>query len=202
MNTSKSPFVYNTHDLPRRAGEMREVRFVIDLHEPLGFDVMAIAQDEPIDIEMKLESVAEGVLVTANVLSEAIGECGRCLDEVVFDIDENFVELFEYAEDPRQARKKDKKKSQRAKDAEEAEKLDDEDELRQMDGDEVDLEGPIRDAIILNLPINPLCSPDCLGLCPDCGEKWESLPEDHAHEVIDARWAGLAGLKLPDLPSE
>ncbi len=69
-----------------------------------------------------------------------------------------------------------------------------------MDGDEIDLEGPIRDAIILNLPINPLCSPDCLGLCPDCGEKWENLPEDHAHEVIDARWAGLAGLKLPDQP--
>ncbi len=196
----KSPFIYNTHDVPRRPGEMREVRLVIDLHEPLGFDVMAIAQDEPIDIEMKLESVAEGVLVTANVISEAVGECGRCLDEVVFDIDENFVELFEYAEDPRQARKKDKKKSQRAKDAEEAEKLDDEDELRQMDGDEIDLEGPIRDAIILNLPINPLCSPDCLGLCPDCGEKWENLPEDHAHEVIDARWAGLAGLKLPDQP--
>jgi uncharacterized protein len=197
---SKSPFIYNTHDLPRRPGEMREVRLVIDLHEPLGFEVMAIAQDEPIDIEMKLESVAEGVLVTANVLSEAVGECGRCLDEVVFDIDENFVELFEYAEDPRQARKKEKKKSQRAKDADEAEKFDDEDELRQMDGDEIDLEGPIRDAIILNLPINPLCSPDCLGLCPDCGEKWESLPEDHAHEVIDARWAGLAGLKLPDQP--
>lgn len=197
---AKSPFIYNTHDLPRRPGEMREVRLVIDLHEPLGFEVMAIAQDEPIDIEMKLESVAEGVLVTANVLSEAVGECGRCLDEVVFDIDENFVELFEYAEDPRQARKKEKKKSQRAKDAEEAEKLDDEDELRQMDGDEIDLEGPIRDAIILNLPINPLCSPDCLGLCPDCGEKWESLPEDHAHEVIDARWAGLAGLKLPEQP--
>jgi len=197
---AKSPFIYNTHDLPRRPGEMREVRLVIDLHEPLGFEVMAIAQDEPIDIEMKLESVAEGVLVTANVLSEAVGECGRCLDEVVFDIDENFVELFEYAEDPRQARKKEKKKSQRAKDAEEAEKLDDEDELRQMDGDEIDLEGPIRDAIILNLPINPLCSPDCLGLCPDCGEKWEDLPEDHAHEVIDARWAGLAGLKLPEQP--
>jgi uncharacterized protein len=196
----KSPFIYNTHDLPRRPGEMREVRLVIDLHEPLGFEVMAIAQDEPVDIEMKLESVAEGVLVTANVLSEAVGECGRCLDEVVFDIDENFVELFEYAEDPRQARKKEKKKSQRAKDADEAEKLDDEDELRQMDGDEIDLEGPIRDAIILNLPINPLCSPDCLGLCPDCGEKWESLPEDHAHEVIDARWAGLAGLKLPEQP--
>jgi 1-deoxy-D-xylulose-5-phosphate synthase len=40
----------------------------------------------------------------------------------------------------------------------------------------------------------PLCSEDCLGLCPDCGQKWADLPDEHQHEAIDARWAGLAGL--------
>jgi len=58
----------------------------------------------------------------------------------------------------------------------------------------MDLEPPIRDAVVLDLPINPLCSEECLGLCPDCGQKWVDLPEDHQHEAIDARWAGLAGL--------
>jgi uncharacterized protein len=33
-----------------------------------------------------------------------------------------------------------------------------------------------------------------MGLCPDCGEKWESLPEDHRHEVVDVRWSGLSSL--------
>ena len=52
------------------------------------------------------------------------------------------------------------------------------------------------DAIVLDLPVNPLCSDDCPGLCPECGGKWAELPADHAHEVIDARWAGLNRLDL------
>ena len=61
--------------------------------------------------------------------------------------------------------------------------------------DDIDLDGPIRDAIILNLPLNPLCKPDCMGLCSNCGEKFENLPKDHAHEKVDARWAALSDLK-------
>jgi uncharacterized protein len=179
---------------------MREFFVPIDEHEAMGFDILAIAADEPIDIELKLESVAEGVLATANVRSLATGECTRCLDPVEIDIDEDFIELYEYSEDPRIVRKREKKMSERAKakKQEEDEELDEEDEVRQMDGDDIDLEGPIRDAIILNLPINPLCTPDCPGLCPECGEKWRDLPEDHAHQVTDIRWAGLEGLELPE----
>jgi uncharacterized protein len=68
------------------------------------------------------------------------------------------------------------------------------DELTFMIGDEIDLELPIRDAVILNLPVNPLCSDECPGLCQGCGEKWINLPEDHAHNPEDPRWAGLKGL--------
>ena len=188
----QNPFLFNTHDLPRRAGEMREYELTIDKHEALGFEVLAIAQDEPIEIDLKIESVAEGVLATASVRTIASGECGRCLDPVEYDVDESFQELYEYTEDPRQARKKDKHKKRDAKDLEE---LDDEDEVRQMTGDLIDLDGPIRDAIILNLPINPLCDQDCQGLCQDCGQKWAELPDDHDHGATDIRWAGLESLK-------
>ena len=189
-----SPFIISAHDLPRRAGEIRQMRLEIDEHEALGFDVMAIAEDEPIDIDFTLQSVDEGVLVTGSVISIASGECGRCLDPVEIDVEENFTELYEYDVDPRQARKADKKKSaQKLK--QEAEELDEEGEdVRQMVGDLIDLEGPLRDAIILNLPVNPLCDPNCEGLCQICGEKWAELPEEHSHEQLDPRWAGLAGL--------
>ncbi|MEY4279862.1 MAG: hypothetical protein RL313_125, partial [Actinomycetota bacterium] len=63
-----------------------------------------------------------------------------------------------------------------------------------MDGNIINLEVPVLDAVILDLPANPLCNPDCQGLCPECGEKWADLPPEHAHEAFDARWAGLAGL--------
>ena len=194
---SRSPYLYDTHDLPRRAGEMRQVELSIDIHEPMGFDILAIPSDEPVDLELTLQAVTEGVLVTARVLSVAVGECTRCLDPVELEIDENFTELYEYAEDARVVRKREKKMSERQKKAQEEEELlVEEDELRQMVGDDVDLEGPIRDAIILNLPLNPLCSADCPGLCPECGEKLADLPEGHSHEVADIRWAGLEGLKL------
>lgn len=185
----KNPFLFNTHDLPRRPGEMREYELTIDSHEELGFEMLSIAQDEPIDIDLRIESVAEGILASATIRTQASGECGRCLDAVFYDVEESFQELYEYVEDPRQARKKNKpgkKRPQKSGD----EDLD-EDLVRQMDGELIDLGGPIRDAIILNLPINPLCSPDCPGLCPDCGLKWIELPEDHAHAPADIRWAGL-----------
>ena len=186
---SKNPFLCNTHDLPRRPGEMREYELTFDVHEELGFEVLSIAADEPIDLDLRIESVAEGILATATIRTEASGECGRCLDAVYYDVDESFQELYEYVEDPRQARKKNKPGKKRVNKTEEEDL--DEDLVRQMDGELIDLDGPIRDAIILNLPINPLCSADCPGLCPDCGMKWIELPEDHEHAPADIRWAGL-----------
>ena len=182
---ARSPFRFNTHDLPRRAGEMREYHLSINDHGGLGFDVLSIKKEQPIDIDLKIESVSEGVLASAHVESIAVGECGRCLEPLEFEISEDFQELFEYEKDHR--KKKNNKKSN--EDGEE-----DELEVRQMDGDEIDLDGPIRDAIILNLPQNPLCKADCQGLCPDCGEKLENLPVEHAHEKLDARWAALGDL--------
>ena len=186
---SKNPFLFNTHDLPRRPGEMREYELTFEEHEVLGFDVLAIAKDEPIDIDIRIESVAEGILATARVQTEASGECGRCLDPVFYEVDQNFQELYEYVEDPRQARKKNKPGKHRPQKSEDEDL--DEDLVRQMEGELIDLDGPIRDAIILNLPINPLCAPDCLGLCPYCGVKWSELPESHEHAPSDIRWAGL-----------
>ena len=93
----------------------------------------------------------------------------------------------------REARKATAAPTEKTEKAEDEEDLDD--DIRYMDGDEIDLEGPIRDGIILNLPLNPLCKADCQGLCPDCGEKIENLPSDHAHEKVDERWAALGDLK-------
>lgn len=183
---ARSPFRFNTHDLPRRPGEMREYNLHITNHGGLGFDVLAINKDEPIEIDLKIESVSEGVLASAHIESVAIGECGRCLDKLEFDISEDFQELYEYEKDRRH------KVNKKVKDVEDEE--DHELEIRQMDGDEIDLDGPIRDAIILNLPLNPLCKPDCKGLCPECGEKIENLLPDHVHEKIDSRWAALGDL--------
>ena len=62
----------------------------------------------------------------------------------------------------------------------------------------------MRDAVVLTLPTNPVCRPDCPGLCPECGAHLADLPADHSHEEVDPRWAALANLtaELPEAASQ
>ncbi|HEY4899075.1 MAG TPA: YceD family protein [Candidatus Nanopelagicaceae bacterium] len=191
MATSNS-FLFNCHDLPRRAGEMREYQLTIDDHEPIGVPLLAIPSDSPIFLDLRIESVEQGVLATGTASGEALGECIRCLDPVTFDVEESFQELFHYQVDYRQ------KTPSSGKGKTPVIEVGDEDELLEMAGDLIDLEGPIRDALILNLPINPLCEEACEGLCPTCGVKWAELPEDHVHAATNIKWAGLADWKGPN----
>jgi uncharacterized protein len=191
MNRASQVFQFNTHELPRRAGEMKEYQLDLEILDPVGVPLVAVPAGDVIEVDMRLESVAEGILLSADIYAIAKGECIRCLDPVEITVERKIQELYRYEPTNDKGGKR-KKHSSRTDTSDEID-LDAVDELW-LDGNEMNLEVPIRDAIVLDLPVNPLCSQACLGLCPDCGEKWEKLPEDHAHEVIDARWAGLAGL--------
>jgi len=193
MSKSPDSFKINTYELPRRAGEMKEYELDIIVKEKFGVDLISVPAGEVIEVDARLESVTEGVLLSADVYAVAQGECIRCLDPVEIVIERKIQELYNY--EPTNERSKKKRKS--STEDLTSEDLDVADEFM-MEGDILDLETPIRDAIVLSLPSNPLCSQDCLGLCPECGGKWAELPEDHAHEVIDARWASLGGLTLED----
>jgi uncharacterized protein len=189
MNASYKSFQLNTFELPRRAGEMKEYSLDIQMSENFGINLISVPAGETIEVDARLESVTEGILLSADVYAVAKGECIRCLDPVEIVIERKIQELYNY--EPTNERGKKKKNEPEIDD------LDIEDELM-MQGQIMDLETPIRDAVVLSLPINPLCNQDCLGLCPECGEKWAGLAQDHAHETIDARWAGLKGLGSED----
>ena len=191
MNRASQVFQFNTHELPRRAGEMKEYQLDLEILEAVGVPLVAVPAGDVIEVDMRLESVAEGILLSADIYAIAKGECIRCLDPVEITVERKIQELYRYEPTNDKGGKR-KKHSSRTDTSDEID-LGAVDELW-LDGNEMNLEIPIRDAVVLDLPVNPLCSEGCLGLCPDCGEKWEKLPEDHAHEVIDARWAGLAGL--------
>jgi uncharacterized protein len=124
-------------------------------------------------LDVRLESVTEGVLATGSVTGTVAGECGRCLSEFTDELAVDFVELFAY---PHSA----------------TEETTDADEVPRIEGDHLDLEPVVRDAVVLSLPLTPLCRPDCGGLCPECGERFDDLPENHTHVQLDPRWAALA----------
>jgi len=187
MSRPSEAFKLNTFELPRRAGEMKEYELDIEVPENVGVPLIFVPAGEVIEVDARLESVTEGILLSAQIFATAKGECTRCLDPVEVEIEKKIQELFNYTS-----------KIGRSKKGSSDDELDLGEEFM-MDGDIMNLETPIRDAIVLGLPFNPLCSPDCLGLCPECGGKWADLPSDHAHESIDARWAALAALDI-DLP--
>ena len=191
MNRASQVFQFNTHELPRRAGEMKEYQLDLEILEAVGVPLVAVPAGDVIEVDMRLESVAEGILLSADIYAIAKGECIRCLDPVEITVERKIPELYRY--EPTSVKSGKRKKHSLRTDTSDEIDLDAVDELW-LDGNEMNLEIPIRDAVVLDLPVNPLCSEECQGLCPDCGEKWEKLPEGHAHEVIDARWAGLAGL--------
>lgn len=194
---ARSLFIFNTHDLPHRAGEMREYQLLLPLVEAIGVDLLSIKPGQIISVELRITSVDEGVLATGELTAIATGECGRCLDQINWPIDEAFTELFYYETAASRAAEKTKKSGKSFAKPGEKKDIDLEaDELTFMIGDEIDLELPIRDAVILNLPVYPLCSEECPGLCQGCGEKWINLPADHAHNPEDPRWAALKGLNL------
>jgi len=170
----RSPWVLDTRELGRRPGLSREVQRLVHTQNPLGVEgVIAVPKGAEVDLDVLLESVVEGVLVTGTARAEVAGECSRCLDPIAGEpIEVEFTELFAYPDSA-------------------TEQTTDEDEIARLVNALVDLEPVVRDATVLALPSVPLCSPDCAGLCPDCGGKWADLGPDHRHETIDPRWAAL-----------
>ncbi|NUO36666.1 MAG: DUF177 domain-containing protein, partial [Dermatophilaceae bacterium] len=94
----RSPLVLDTRELNRRPGTMQELSRTVTLPEDLGTDVISIKAGEPVRVEVRLESVVEGVLVTGSVDATATGACVRCLDPVELEVEGTFQELFAYAD--------------------------------------------------------------------------------------------------------
>ncbi len=133
-------------------------------------------------LDLRLESVMEGVLVSGTVTVEVVGECARCLDPVSDEVVADVQELFAYPDSSTQ-------------------ETTSEDEVSRLEGDYLDLEPAVRDAVLLALPLIPLCREDCPGLCAVCGEQREGLPPDHSHDEVDPRWAALKQLDDPSQES-
>lgn len=141
----------------------------------IGLDLIAIDEGAPLELDLRVESVSEGVLVTGTVAAPTSGECARCLTPVTGDVEIELTELFAYPDSA-------------------TDETSEADEIGRVVDDTVDLEQPIVDAVGLALPFSPLCGPDCQGLCPDCGVAMATAEPGHHHEKIDPRWAKLSSM--------
>jgi uncharacterized protein len=167
-----APWVIDTRELGRRPGAMRTYQRRIPAPAGLGLDVSRVPTGSEVTLDLRLESVMEGVLVSGTATASVTGECARCLDPLADRLEVELTELFAYPDTA-------------------TDESTDLDEVSRVIDELIDLEPLVRDAVLLALPQAPLCREDCPGLCPECGGRRAELGAEHRHETMDTRWAAL-----------
>lgn len=169
-------FDINVRDLIGHPGESRERELDVELADQWGEGLVHVNKGDSIHVDARLESLHDGILVTAQADTVAKGECGRCLDPMTLPVEVDITELFAYPSE--------------------------EDFDYEVSNDAIDLESPLRDAVVLALPFQPVCRPDCPGLDPETGEKLETSADAQDARPVDARWAALADFPVSESNDE
>jgi uncharacterized protein len=172
-------FVFDMRVLGRRAGDFKDEKRTARAPDGLGSGLVLVPAGGDVALDLRFEAVSEGVLVTGSAVAPLTGECARCLDPLTSTVEVSFQELYRYLPDPGED--------------------EDDGEERFLDGDYLDLEPAFRDAVVLALPLSPLCRDDCPGLCAECGAKLADVGPEHGHgDKVDPRWGLLAKLDFHD----
>ena len=170
MKPEQSPFVVSVADLLRRPGHRR----ALELGGPVGGLTSAgtvVDAGDSVDVTVGLEAIPEGVVADGRVSAPWRADCRRCLTEVGGRVDVEFRELFETT--PKEG------------------------ETYPLGHEEIDLDPLIREALLLALPLAPLCEAACQGICPTCGADLNERGGQCscAGSEPDPRWAALASLR-------
>ena len=163
------PLVVNVADLLHRRGARRHERLIAPSLSGLAVVGTVVPANEPVDVDVDLESVCDGILATGSVTARWRSECRRCLADVADRAHGDFQELFEP-----HAR---------------------EGETYPLHHDHVDLEPLARETLLLELPLAPLCRQECRGLCPTCGADLNQGACRCAPPSRDPRWEALDVLR-------
>jgi uncharacterized metal-binding protein YceD (DUF177 family) len=171
--SAANPWRIDLRELGRRAGSLQEMERTAPAPGDWRVELIGVPEAAEVGLRLRLESVMEGVLVTGELDVPVTGSCARCLEPIEDTLHLDIQELYAYPGSTTEA-------------------TSEADEVRRLEGDFLDLEPLARDTVVLSLPLAPVCTEDCGGLCVDCGLRIDDLPADHTHEVVDPRWAALA----------
>jgi len=151
----RMPLVVNTRTLGPAA--VRPVSKTAPAPASLGAGMVGVPEGAELELDIQLERVTDGVLVIGTVRAPLAGECARCLDTFTSATEVRFTELFTHDAGDEDA------------------------DGYLLDGDLLDLEPALRDALVLELPLAPLCAEDCQGLCSECGVRLADAGAGHGH---------------------
>ncbi|MGX1810012.1 YceD family protein [Nocardia sp. NPDC055321] len=172
-------FNLDTRRLGRKPGSILPVHRTFAIDERIGLEMVGIPAGAEVELDVNLQSVSEGVLLMGTLRGPVEGECSRCLEPFADSIELQLTELFAYPDSA-------------------TEQTTEEDEIHRLVDDMIELEPVVIDAVGLELSLQPVCEPDCPGLCAECGVRLAIAESGHGHEILDPRWAGLAKFDVVD----
>jgi uncharacterized protein len=144
-------------------------------HEfPFEFERVQVADD--LDLRnfegiVAIGRTPQGLIVQGEFSAETSLECARCLTDFDHELDWDFAELYAF----------DKKSVS-------------ESDLLLPEDQHIDLQPLIREYTLLEIPINPICKPDCKGLCSVCGENLNEIDCGHRDLSEESPFSGLKDL--------
>lgn len=172
------PLQVGVAELRRRLGTRKHFEASVPL-EGLAISTASVPPGGEIGVDLQLESISNGLVAEGTIVAPWTGDCRRCLEPVEGTVEVEVKEIFERAPT--------------------------EGETYPLGDDQVDLEPMVRDAVLLALPLAPLCGPDCAGPAPDAfptgsaelAEAAErAAAEAEAARLRDERWSGLDALRF------
>lgn len=185
-----SPWAVSVAQIAARPGQSKAIDQAFPAPDGIGDSIVGITAGDDVQVTGSFDSIVDGIVFTGRITAPAHAECTRCLKPITHDWTADVTAFFPFdaAKDARGGR-----------DDAEVDIVAGEDEAEDTyplvsGGAFADIEALLRDALVEALPLQPLCKPDCKGLCSQCGEDLNEHP-DHHHDVTDIRFAALADLK-------
>lgn len=186
-----SPWAVSVAQVASRPGQSKEIDETFPAPSGIGDEIVGVDEGADVSVTGSFDSIVDGLVLTARINAPVHAECTRCLKPIKRDWTVNVTSFFPYEDASTNSNGKSRD--------DEVNIIAGEDESEDTypllgGGAWADLEALLRDTLVEELPLQPLCKPDCKGLCSQCGVDLNEHP-DHHHDVTDIRFAALEGLK-------
>jgi uncharacterized protein len=163
-----NPLRVQVSELLRRPGSDKPLDLEVTVAD-LGLHDERFEATEPVAVHLSLESLTDGIVVNGRIDATWHGICRRCAMPAEGPLRSEVHELYQaVVTDP---------------------------EAFELTGDQLDLEPMVREVLVLDAPVSPLCRADCLGLCPTCGIDRNTGTCDCVDEPSESPWSALDDLK-------
>lgn len=193
METKNDDLICNVAQLMKEPiGSTRKLELnipeLVMSDEAAGADAALRARD--LLGNVKVTRLSKDLLVQGQVAANVLVECSRCLEQFWTPVEGKLEEEFQPTIDVETGRSVHR------------EEYEQDDAVFLITANhEMDLAEPVRQSLVVSLPLKPLCREDCKGLCPQCGANWNEGACDCETESVDNRWEALKKLQLRDLPA-